>query len=153
MSPRAGVELVPRVGTYNSFYIRLIYTMFIQKWYQVRVITVFAVFRLLTDFVCLYNYEFWLSLCKIVPSSVILLLPLFPSWFEWSKRFLTGCWHLFCLLYVQGVLLGIMMSIIGFAQRNNTVRFVTRISWYYSLCLRLISVHFLCWLVSTMISA
>jgi hypothetical protein len=29
-------------------------------------ITVFTVFRLLTDFVCLYNYEFWLSLCKIV---------------------------------------------------------------------------------------
>jgi hypothetical protein len=44
--------------------------------YQVRVITVFTVFRLLTYFVCLYNYEFWLSLCKIVRSSVILLLPL-----------------------------------------------------------------------------
>ena len=44
--------------------------------YQVRVITVFTVFRLLTDFVCLYNYEFYLSLCKIVRSSVILLLPL-----------------------------------------------------------------------------
>ena len=44
--------------------------------YQVRVITVFTVFRLLTDFVCLYTYEFWLSLCKIVRSSVILLLPL-----------------------------------------------------------------------------
>ena len=43
--------------------------------YQVRVITVFTVFRL-TDFVCLYNYEFGLSLCKIVRSSVILLLPL-----------------------------------------------------------------------------
>ena len=37
----------------------------------------FSVFRLLTDFVCLYNYEFWLSLCKIVRSSVILVLPLF----------------------------------------------------------------------------
>ena len=34
---------------------------------------------LLTDFVCLYNYEFGLSLCKIVRSSVILLLPLFIS--------------------------------------------------------------------------
>ena len=44
--------------------------------YQVRVITVFTVFRLLTDFVCLYTYEFWISLCKIVRSSVILLLPL-----------------------------------------------------------------------------
>jgi hypothetical protein len=38
--------------------------------------TVFTVFRLLTDFVCLYTYEFWLYLCKIVRSSVILLLPL-----------------------------------------------------------------------------
>jgi hypothetical protein len=45
--------------------------------YQVRVITVFTVFRLLTDFVCLYTCEFWLSLCKIPRSSVILLLPLF----------------------------------------------------------------------------
>ena len=44
--------------------------------YQVRVITVFTVFRLLTDFVCLYTYVFWLSLCKIARSSVILLLPL-----------------------------------------------------------------------------
>ena len=42
----------------------------ISVWY------VITVFRLLTDFVCLYNYEFWLSLCKIVRSSVILLLPL-----------------------------------------------------------------------------
>jgi hypothetical protein len=47
------------------------------EFYQVRVITVFTVFRLLTDFVCLYNYEFGLSLCKIVRSSVILLLPLY----------------------------------------------------------------------------
>ena len=46
---------------------------------QVRVNTVFTVFRLLTDFVCLYNYEFWLSLCKIVRSPVILLLPLSTS--------------------------------------------------------------------------
>jgi hypothetical protein len=44
--------------------------------YQVRIITVFTVFRLLTDFVFLYTYEFWLSLCKIARSSVILLLPL-----------------------------------------------------------------------------
>ena len=43
---------------------------------EVRVITVFTVFRLLTDYVCLYTYEFWLSLCKIVRSSVMLLLPL-----------------------------------------------------------------------------
>jgi hypothetical protein len=31
---------------------------------------VFTVFQLLTDFVCLYTYEFLLSLCKIVRSSV-----------------------------------------------------------------------------------
>jgi hypothetical protein len=43
------------------------------------VITVFTVFRLLTDFVCLYTYEFWLFLCKIVRSSVNLLLPLFHT--------------------------------------------------------------------------
>jgi hypothetical protein len=36
----------------------------------------FSVFWLLTDFVCLYTYEFWLSLCKIVRCLVILLLPL-----------------------------------------------------------------------------
>jgi hypothetical protein len=44
--------------------------------YWVRVITIFTFCRLLTDFFCLYTYEFWLSLCKIVRSSVILLLPL-----------------------------------------------------------------------------
>ena len=44
--------------------------------YQVRAIAVFPVFRLLTDFVCLLTYEFWLSLWKIVRCSVILLLPL-----------------------------------------------------------------------------
>jgi hypothetical protein len=34
-------------------------------------------FILNIDFVCLYTYEFLLSLCKIARSSVILLLPLF----------------------------------------------------------------------------
>ena len=34
------------------------------------------------DFVCLYTYEFWLSVCKIVRSSVILLLPLFIIYFD-----------------------------------------------------------------------
>ena len=42
-------------------------------------------YRLLTDFICLYIYEFWLSLCKIVRGSVILLLPLFVS--EFFKSF------------------------------------------------------------------
>ena len=40
---------------------------------------VFTVFRFLTEFVCLYTYEFWISLWKIVRSSVILLLPLITS--------------------------------------------------------------------------
>jgi hypothetical protein len=35
----------------------------------------FSVFRLLTDFVCLYTCEFWLSLWKIVRSSVICYYP------------------------------------------------------------------------------
>ena len=35
--------------------------------------------HLLLSVICLYNYEFWLSLCKIVRSSVILLLPLSTS--------------------------------------------------------------------------
>ena len=52
---------------------------------------VFTVFRLLTDFVCLYNYEFWLSLCKIVRSSVILLLPLFLQ-YQQTKRKFEQCW-------------------------------------------------------------
>jgi hypothetical protein len=48
-----------------------------------REITIVSVFwelkltkHLLTDFVCLYTCEFWVSLCKIVRGSVILLLPL-----------------------------------------------------------------------------
>ena len=47
--------------------------------YQVRVIAVFPVFRLLTDFVCLLIYEFLFSLWKIARCSVILLLPLFTT--------------------------------------------------------------------------
>jgi hypothetical protein len=38
---------------------------------------IFILWELHSDFVCLYNYEFGLSLCKIVRSSVILLLPLY----------------------------------------------------------------------------
>jgi hypothetical protein len=44
----------------------------------------FTVFRLVTDFVGLYTYEIWLSLCKIARCSVILLLPLS-----------TSCWKLY----------------------------------------------------------
>jgi hypothetical protein len=55
---------------------------------------VFIVFQLLTDFVCLYTYEFWLSLWKIVRSSVILLLPLFICFFD--SIFKLTVWHFFC---------------------------------------------------------
>jgi hypothetical protein len=51
-----------------------------------QVITVFTVCRLLTDFVCLYNYEFWLSLCKIVQSLVILLLPIVVKAVTWGNN-------------------------------------------------------------------
>jgi hypothetical protein len=44
----------------------------------------FHSFPVLTDFVCLYTYEFWFPLCKIVRSSVILLLPLFNLIFCFS---------------------------------------------------------------------
>jgi hypothetical protein len=47
----------------------------------------FHSFPLLTDFVCLYNYEFRLSLCKIYRSSVILLLPVFSQWLVASRWF------------------------------------------------------------------
>ena len=52
--------------------------------YQVRAIdiAVFPVFRLLTDFVCLLKYEFYLSLWKIARCSVILLLPLWYTMFH-----------------------------------------------------------------------
>jgi hypothetical protein len=62
-----------------NIYLVLLYIHYMILWKgkQFTYITVFTVFRLLTDFVCLYNYEFGLSLCKIVRSSVILLLPLF----------------------------------------------------------------------------
>ena len=58
----------------------------------------FHSFPVVDWFFCLYTYEFWLSLWKIVRSSVILLLPLFSfsqnimsffwgNFFPWSSRF------------------------------------------------------------------
>ena len=83
----------------------------------------YTVFRLLTDFFCLYNYEFWLSLYKIVRSSVILLLPLYTNkpivfidwismifsklkqlvWFRKVNRILNieACWFFFYLCELQ----------------------------------------------------
>ena len=62
---------------------------------------VFTVFRLLTDFFCLYNYEFLLSLCKIVRSSVILLLPLFikASVQIWDFMFYLCCRDIYYVIY------------------------------------------------------
>ena len=55
---------------------------------------------LLTDFVCLYNYEFGLSLCKIVRSSVILLLPLLTVFywiFELFRQFVMFYFSVYCV--------------------------------------------------------
>ena len=46
----------------------------------------------LTDFVCLYTYEFWLSLWKIVRSSVILLLPLYIEDSDRRNKLKLGRW-------------------------------------------------------------
>ena len=87
--------VIVTAGTYEPYWKRKVWRLkiwfnppFLLKClYQVRVITVFTVFRLLTDFVCLYTYEFWLPLWKIVRSSVILLLPILiyglwlPLWY------------------------------------------------------------------------
>ena len=59
----------------------------------------FHSFRLLADFVCLYSYEFWLSLCKIVPSSVILLLPLFTIQRTFFHNFLLYFPNLFTIFF------------------------------------------------------
>jgi hypothetical protein len=52
----------------------------------------FHSFPVVDWFFCLYTYEFWHSLCKIVRSSVILLLPLFLvlSQTKWIERLLRG---------------------------------------------------------------
>ena len=55
----------------------------------------------LTDFVCLYTYEFWLSLWKIVRISVTLLLPLFSLLYGY-RFFLNICITscvFYCLFY------------------------------------------------------
>jgi hypothetical protein len=66
--------------TWYRHYIAGINRISLKKiWEQCNYLMYITVFRLLTDFVCLYNCEFWLSLCEIVRSSVILLLPLFKQ--------------------------------------------------------------------------
>jgi hypothetical protein len=63
--------------THIKLLIIIDYNSSVGLYFYLRVITVFTVFRLLTDFVCLYTYEFSLSFWKIARSPVILLLPLF----------------------------------------------------------------------------
>ena len=63
---------------------------------------VFTVFRLLTDFVCLYTYEFWLSLWKIVRSSVILLFPL-CTWWRRSFYYRNHKWYVHIMSYLAVV--------------------------------------------------
>jgi hypothetical protein len=88
--------ILRRVIFIVNFLTPTIFTPFYLCCYDLRVITVFTVFRLLTDFVCLYTYEFWLSLWKIVRSSVILLLPIFVICVEYylSKIFCVNIMHL-----------------------------------------------------------
>ena len=97
----------------------------------------FTVVRLLTDFVCLYTYEFWHSLCKIVRSSVILLLPLLSSLLSLNK--------IPCLLYEQlfiyttiwfkrNILLGSILSLSYYVLRSHVkaVLFFCNINlWQY----------------------
>jgi hypothetical protein len=80
---------VPSQGHYgfHSFPVDDWFFLFIYLWvltfsgwwliFSVYILMSFDVFRLMTDFFCLYTYEFWFSLCKIARSSVILLLLLF----------------------------------------------------------------------------
>ena len=70
------VQYVIQLHLFPYFSIIWLKPIYITEQNMKNVITVFTVFRLLTDFVCVYTYEFWLSLCNIVWSSIILLLPL-----------------------------------------------------------------------------
>jgi hypothetical protein len=86
---------------YNTLYLSLYDIQFTCVW-EGSVITVFTVFRLLTGFVCLYNYEFWLSLCKIVRSSVIVLLPLFiQQHVIFLHLYIPDCYHAYNTLYLS----------------------------------------------------
>ena len=93
----------------------------------------FRVFRLLTDFVCLYNYEFWLSLCKIVRSSVILLLPLFVvCWFSRYEKE---------LCHPEEWFFGYPLSVASF-QCFLFLSFASNISWlFYCWCLSYFALH------------
>ena len=76
---------------------------------------------MLTDFFCLYTYEFWLSLCKIVRSSVILLLPLF-IWDVVFKISLRTS-HLFSL-WLAGYIRKLHLP--GYiSPRNNSIYYMT----------------------------
>ena len=79
----------------------------------------FHSFPVVDWFVCLYNYEFWLSLFKIVRSSVILLLPLlFCSIFDFTNSVVDHCmsfcpyffWLLYCLSFDLRLLITPLVS-------------------------------------------
>jgi hypothetical protein len=72
---------------YNEYFVM---RMLLSSWYGWN-----SIESLLTDFVCLCTYEFWLSLWKIVWSSVILLLPLFNEVLMNIKYIICICfWHI-----------------------------------------------------------
>ena len=87
--------------------------MYICKWIHILRCSygIFTVFRVLTDFVCLYTYEFWLSLCKIVRSSVILLLPLMYIFCYSTITFKLGVYSLCILdwLTERGVIVSVLV--------------------------------------------
>ena len=85
---------------------------------------VLTVFRWLTDFVCLYTYEFWLSLCKIVRSSEFgnFVITLIHN----SPHTRTNMWHpkhtVMALTYINIALLAIPWNttdMIHYDQKNG----------------------------------
>ena len=78
--------------------------------------TVFTIFRLLTDFVCLYNYEFWLALCKIVRSSLILLLPILTIviFSNYIRKKWTNYLYIVSILCLFGIFWKVIMLPVAF---------------------------------------
>ena len=74
--------------------------------------------QLYNDFVCLYTYEFWLSLCKIVRSSIILLLPFLTLYIV--NLVVSYMFFLFCFL----------LNMMSFQLQVLIIRFVY-LDWSY----------------------
>ena len=101
---------------------------------------VFTVFRFLTDFVCSYTYEFWLSLCKIARSSVILLLPLFSiqrtvfrarfriwSFFVWPVFCFSFDWWLLIIPFFQNMSISVANILLLWCFRISKKRLINRL--------------------------